>query len=124
MILTTTERKEPMIAGTIDRGRSVRTPLIEEALPSSSTPPRFSPGGAQTMFPLGLLSAGEQAEITSIRDTPDGTGNCRTEEMGLRIGKIVEMLTNGGGAVLLRVDESRVAIDRRVAMKILVRRQR
>jgi len=76
------------------------------------------------MFPLGLLGAGEQAEITSIRATPDSASGCRTEEMGLRVGKVVEMLTNGGGGpLLLKVDESRLAIDRRVAMKILVRRQ-
>lgn len=76
------------------------------------------------MFPLGLLSVGELAEIASVRTTPEGPCGCRTEELGLRIGKTVEMLTNGGGAILLRVDESRIAIDRRVAMKILVRRQR
>jgi ferrous iron transport protein A len=44
--------------------------------------------------------------------------------MGLRIGKTVQMLTNGGGGpVLLKVDESRIAIARGMAMKIMVRRQ-
>jgi ferrous iron transport protein A len=41
--------------------------------------------------------------------------------MGLRIGKTVEMLTNAGGPVLLKVDESRIAVDRGLAMKIMVR---
>jgi ferrous iron transport protein A len=77
------------------------------------------------MFPLGLLSVGEQAEITSIRANPESVSDYRAEEMGLRVGKTVEMLTNrGGGPLLLKVDESRLAIDRRVAMKILVRGQR
>lgn len=96
MILTTTERKVPMHTA-VD----------------------------QTMLPLGLLGAGEQAEIASIRASPDSASGCRTEEIGLRVGKTVEMLTNGGGGpLLLKVDESRLAIDRRVAMRILVRRQR
>lgn len=74
------------------------------------------------MFPLGLLSPGEQGEIVSIRENPEGRCECRVEEMGLRIGKTVEMLTNGGGPILLRVDESRIAMGRGMAMKIIVRR--
>jgi ferrous iron transport protein A len=81
------------------------------------------------MMPLGLLSPGEQGEIAQIRipgvhadassrEKEEG----RLEDMGLRIGKIVQMLTNGGGPVLLKVDESRIAIDRGMAMKIMVRR--
>jgi len=74
------------------------------------------------MFPLGLLSPGEQGEIVSIRENPESKCECRVEEMGLRIGKTVEMLTNGGGPILLRVDESRIAMGRGMAMKIMVRR--
>jgi len=44
------------------------------------------------------------------------------EDMGLRIGKTVEILNNGGGPVLIRVDESRIAVARGIAMKIMVRR--
>ncbi|MHB1398331.1 MAG: FeoA family protein [Trichloromonadaceae bacterium] len=76
------------------------------------------------MFPLGLLSPGELAEIVSIRDIPQTKSDCRVEDMGLRVGKQVEMLTNGGGGpLLLKVDESRLAIARGMAMNILVRRQ-
>ncbi len=83
------------------------------------------PGRSVLTFPLGLLGAGEQAQITSIRATPERTSSVRAEDMGLRVGKTVEMLTNGGGGpLLLKIDESRLAIDRRVAMRILVRRQR
>jgi len=72
------------------------------------------------MFPLGLLSPGEQADIVSIRENPDGKCECRVEEMGLRVGKTVEMLASGSGPVLLRVDESRIALARGLAMKIMV----
>jgi ferrous iron transport protein A len=84
------------------------------------------------MIPLGLLSPGEQGEILDIRINRNPLSgqccserekyDCRVEDMGLRIGKFVEMLNNGGGPVLVRVDESRVAIDRGMAMKIMVRR--
>ena len=48
------------------------------------------------MIPVGLLSPGEHGEIVAIRD--------------------------GGGAILLKVDESRLAVGRGMAMKIMVRR--
>lgn len=83
------------------------------------------------MIPLGLLSAGENGEIVEImlgkgEGISGGAGldktSVRVEEMGLRIGKNVEMLTNGGNTILLRVDEARIALARRMAMKIMVRR--
>ena len=89
------------------------------------------------MMPLGLLSRGESAEVMEIGGTIDMpqccTGRsrpgscstaCRVEEMGLRAGSTVEMLNNEGkGAVLLKVGESRIAIGRGIAMKIMVRRK-
>lgn len=81
------------------------------------------------MAPLGLLSRGEQAEIVEIKGQQDcGHESSRNqlshaEEMGLRIGKMVEMLNNAGnGPILLKVDESRIAIGRGMAMKIMVRK--
>ncbi len=75
------------------------------------------------MMPLGLLGIGGKAEIMTITETgASGCGcDCRVEDMGLRIGKIVQVLNNGGGPVLLRVDGSRIAIARGLAMKIMVR---
>jgi len=79
------------------------------------------------MMPLGLLSPGEQGEIIAVRShKADCCGTCRqecrTEDMGLRVGKQVEMLNNGGGGpILLKVDESRIAVDRSTAMKIMVK---
>ena len=95
------------------------------------------------MMTLGLLSPGEKCEIIEIRHCGDCGGNChsgdnkhehghangkhhktatRAEELGLRVGKWVEMLKNDGNLLLLLVDEARIAIDRRMAMKIMVRR--
>lgn len=79
------------------------------------------------MAPLGLLSEGEKAEIVEIK-THKGSCHgknqlCHAEDIGLRIGKVVEMLNNkGSGLLLLKVDESRIAIGRGMAMKIMVRR--
>ncbi len=83
------------------------------------------------MLPLGLLGPGEQGEIIAVRIGHQkgaccgkcGGGELRTEEMGLRIGKRVEMLNNGG-PVLVKVDEARIAVDRGLAMKIMVREVR
>lgn len=45
------------------------------------------------------------------------------QDMGLRPGKKVEMITNSGaGPLVLRVDECRIAMGRGAAMKIYVRR--
>lgn len=80
------------------------------------------------MLPLGLLSAGERAQVTEIvfgkgRGPQQGAAAelVRLEEMGLRPGKVVEVLNNAGqGPILLKVDETRIALGRGVAMKVLV----
>ena len=85
------------------------------------------------MLPLGLLSPGENGEIIEVRTRhchADGQCRCgearksdsRMEDMGLRIGRTVEMLNNGSGPILLKVGESRIALDRGLAMKIMVRK--
>ncbi len=73
------------------------------------------------MMPLGLLGEGETGEIVAVAGTAGGEVGTRAEDMGLRMGKRVLMLTNGAGPVLVKVDESRIALDRGVAMKIKVR---
>lgn len=93
------------------------------------------------MMTLGLVSSGERCEIVEVRHCGGCGGSChddkqrhghthgskqktatRAEDMGLRAGKRVEMLKNDGNLLLLLVDEARIAIDRRMAMKIMVRR--
>jgi len=93
------------------------------------------------MMALGLVSSGEQCEIVEHRQCCGCGGGCRddshthghghggkqkadtrAEDMGLRPGTRVEMLKNDGNLLLLLVDNARIAIDRRMAMKIMVRR--
>lgn len=94
------------------------------------------------MLPLELLTPGEKGEILEIRHCGGCGGGChshshnhdhshhnhhkkatatRAEEMGLRVGKQVEMLSNDGNLLLLLVDEARIAIDRRMARSINVK---
>jgi len=87
------------------------------------------------MVPLGLLGSGEQGEIVEIREhlksEPHGrrghrwgSRQSRAEDLGVRVGKNIEMLTNEGcGPLLVRIDESRIAMARGLAMKVLVRRK-
>ena len=89
----------------------------------------FAKGRMKDMSPLGLLSEGEKAEIVEIkthRGYCHGKNKnelCHAEDMGLRIGKTVEMLNNTRqGALLVKVDESRIAIGRGMAMKIMVKK--
>lgn len=95
-------------------------------------------------MPLELLTPGEKGEILEIRHCGGCGGGChshghhdhnhspghqhhkkatatRAEEMGLRVGKQVEMLKNDGNLLLLLVDEARIAIDRRMARSIKVK---
>lgn len=86
------------------------------------------------MMPLALLSPGEEAEIIEMRVHEEKKACCgqcggerhksdnRIEELGLRAGRVVSMLNNGA-PILLKVDEARIAIDRSLAMKIMVRRK-
>jgi ferrous iron transport protein A len=73
------------------------------------------------MMPLGLLGPGEAGEIVAVGGAAGAASTARAEELGLRIGKRVEMLANAAGPVLVKVDESRIAVDRGIAMRIKVR---
>lgn len=74
------------------------------------------------MVPLGLLRLGDRAEVVDIIS---GKHPCaRIEDMGFRVGKTIEMLNNEGrGPLLIKIDESRLALGRGLAMKIMVRRK-
>lgn len=81
------------------------------------------------LAPLFLLSRGEKAKIVEVGETKErSNGNManhiyHAEDMGLRTGHIIEMLHNGGrGPLLVKVDESRIAISREMAMMIIVKR--
>lgn len=81
-------------------------------------------------MPLGLLSSGELGEVVEIRIAKPPTGTpvgdagrseLRVEDLGIRVGRTVEMLSNSGSPILLKVDEARIALDRGLAMKIMIR---
>ena len=83
------------------------------------------------MVALGLLSSGERATVVEVRGTPPETHHeahskshhKRVASLGLREGQTVEMLTNGGrGPLLVMVDNSRIAIARRMAHNIIVKK--
>ncbi len=81
------------------------------------------------MAPLGLLTNGDRGEVLELRGdkcTPDAGRSsqlCHIEDIGLRTEKMVEMLNDEGeDSILIRVDESRIALGRGMAMKIMVLR--
>jgi ferrous iron transport protein A len=104
--------------------------------PRGTIPQRGNHYYGGSMVPLGLLAVGETAEVAETRieelfapcsgckcDRPECFG--RLEDMGLRAGKTVEILNNhrAHGVLLVKVDDSRIALNRGMAMKIMVRRQ-
>ena len=93
-------------------------------------------------MPLELMGTGERGEIMEIKHCGGCGGGChghghhhelkhdhsrhnatgtRAEEMGLRVGKMVQVLKNDGHLLLLLVDEARIAIDRKIARSIRVK---
>ncbi|MCL4872518.1 ferrous iron transport protein A [bacterium] len=86
------------------------------------------------MMPLGLFMSGERGEVLEIKanaaELQAGAecrekekSHCHAENMGIRNGKVVEVLRNeGSGPMLIKVDESRIALARGMAMKIFLRR--
>ncbi len=80
------------------------------------------------LSPLGLLKNGTKARVISFtpnmnlpKDVSDQRKERRIQEMGLRLGKTVEILNNGArGPILLKIDELRIAIGRTAAMDIMV----
>lgn len=81
------------------------------------------------MAPLALLTPGDEAEVMKIEIDESFDKNIesnanrtkRMEEMGVRIGQKIKILNNNGkGPILLKVQNSRIAIGRVIAMNILV----
>lgn len=70
------------------------------------------------VMPLALLGTGDKGTVIDI------LSNCRHErfqDFGLRIGKEIEVLNMGRpGPLLVKVDETRLAIGHGMAMRIKV----
>lgn len=76
------------------------------------------------MIPLALIEDGEKVEIVDFIKKGKAIF-CHLRDIGLFTGKVIEVLKNQGhGPVLLKIDDSRIAIGRGMAMKIMVRRLR
>ncbi len=92
------------------------------------------------MVPLNQLNEGdfgEIAEITRCRkgqcqhkrgwkkrffSNPEGSGHARMADMGLRIGKKIQLLQKRKqGPLLLKVDDSRIAVGQRMAENIYIK---
>jgi ferrous iron transport protein A len=124
MSFTTITEEAPMIAAAARRKPCAHPPDTVVPLPGHAERPA-RPAGAQPLLPLGLLGPGERAEVVVAGERPQGACSCRSEEMGLRAGSVVEMLAGGGcGPLLVKIDGSRLALGRGIAMKILVLRLR
>ncbi|ACF11829.1 FeoA family protein [Chlorobaculum parvum NCIB 8327] len=88
------------------------------------------------MAPLGMLGKGEVGEIVNLRPGRSQAGlhghrhhsygrenGKRLAEMGFSVGQTIEIIENSPGMPLLvRVHDSKVAIGRGIAMRVMVRR--
>ena len=75
------------------------------------------------MLPLGLMNEGECGWIVSSGGQGCGPADDRAVSLGLRAGNRVVVLQNASGPLLVKVDESRIALDRAIAMRIKVRKE-
>jgi len=73
----------------------------------------------ETLIPLSLVSPGTEVRLVAVRG---GQGvRKRLADLGLNIGMTVRVVVlNGDGPLLLAVKESRLALGRGLAHKILV----
>jgi len=70
------------------------------------------------MMPLQLAAIGEENLIKHISGTPEVKKHL--ENLGFVVGGTVTVVNTLGGNVIVKVKESRVALDQRMAGKIMV----
>ncbi len=72
-------------------------------------------------MPLILAPQGESMQIVRISAEPK---TCRhLEDLGITSGADITLLSDAGGNMIVRVHESRLAIDRNTARSIIVRQK-
>ena len=74
--------------------------------------------GGKAMMPLYLSGAGEEAVILRLGGTPELKKHLG--DMGFVVGGTVTVLNTIGGNLIVKVKESRVALSREMAGKIMV----
>lgn len=70
------------------------------------------------MIPLNMVPVGETNRIQKI--TGRDEVRQRLAELGFVVGEAVTLVSHMGGNMILSVKDSRVAIDRTMAMRIMV----
>ncbi|MDR2646836.1 MAG: ferrous iron transport protein A [Oscillospiraceae bacterium] len=70
------------------------------------------------MMPLTMAGVGEQHSVKKIGGQPEMRKHL--ENLGFVVGSIVTVITQLGGNVIVSVKESRVAISREMANKIMI----
>ena len=70
------------------------------------------------MMPLVLADAGEEAVIKRVGGAPDMKKHL--EDMGFVVGGTVTVMNTIGGNLIVKIKESRVAISKEMAQKIMI----
>ena len=70
------------------------------------------------MMPLILADPGEEAVIKKVGGSPEMKKHL--EDMGFTAGGVVTVMNTIGGNLIVKIKESRVAISKEMAAKILV----
>ncbi len=70
------------------------------------------------MMPLILAEPGEEAVIMRVGGTPDMKKHL--EDMGFVAGGAVTVMNSIGGNLIVKIKESRVAVSKEMAAKIMV----
>jgi len=69
-------------------------------------------------MPIAMLRAGEEAKITRITGKDDTKRFL--ESLGFVVGSTVRMVSELGGSVIISVKDSRIALDKAMAMRVFV----
>ena len=70
------------------------------------------------MMPLVLADPGEEAVIKKVGGSPEMKKHL--EDMGFTVGGVVTVMNTIGGNLIVKIKESRVAISKEMASKIMV----
>lgn len=70
------------------------------------------------MMPLVLAEPGEEAVIRRVGGSPETKKHL--EDLGFVVGSAVTVLNTIGGNLIVRIKESRVAISKEMARKIMI----
>ena len=70
------------------------------------------------MMPLIMADAGEENVIKRVGGSPESKKHL--EDMGFTVGSAVTVMNTIGGNLIVKVKESRVAISKEMASKIMI----